>query len=233
MKAFQCTTVLFLGTLVTGPMPPQAAAGAGANISREDIEWLDVWLPHTNDAQLPRVLLIGDSITRGYYPDVEKALGTRAYVGRLSTSKSLGDPALIKEIELTLSEQSYQAIHFNNWLHGSGYSEKKYAQALDQVLAVLRRYAPRACIVWASTTDLAKGFQGDHPSMARVIERNRIAAGWATANGIPIDDLFSIAAQHAEYHVPDGVHFTPQGNAALAAQVAKTIGACLAKSEKR
>ena len=29
---------------------------------REDIEWLNVWLPHTNDRDLPRVLLIGNSL---------------------------------------------------------------------------------------------------------------------------------------------------------------------------
>ena len=29
---------------------------------REDIEWLDVWMPHTNDTLLPRVLYIGNSI---------------------------------------------------------------------------------------------------------------------------------------------------------------------------
>jgi hypothetical protein len=46
-----------------------------------------VSLPHTNDHQLPRVLLIGDSITGGYYSDVEKALAGRAYVARLSTSR--------------------------------------------------------------------------------------------------------------------------------------------------
>lgn len=40
----------------------------------EDIERLDVWLPHTNDQQLPRVLLIGDSTTRGYYNRVNRAV---------------------------------------------------------------------------------------------------------------------------------------------------------------
>lgn len=58
---------------------------------RETVEWIDVWLPHTNDDKLPRVLLIGNSITRGYYPKVEKLLKGKAYVARLTTSKSLGD----------------------------------------------------------------------------------------------------------------------------------------------
>ncbi len=87
-----------LGLLALGgPVSAQGPTATGAGISkvsRDDIEWLDVWLPHPNDNDLPRVLLIGDSITRGYYPEVEKALAGRAYVGRLTPSKSLGDPGL-------------------------------------------------------------------------------------------------------------------------------------------
>lgn len=41
-------------------------------VVREDTEWCDVWLPHNNDTDLPHVLLIGDSITRGYGAEVEK-----------------------------------------------------------------------------------------------------------------------------------------------------------------
>ena len=58
-----------------------------AGIQAGPLEWLDVSLPHTNDHQLPRVLLIGHSITRGYYPDAEKALAGRAYVARLRTCR--------------------------------------------------------------------------------------------------------------------------------------------------
>jgi len=139
---------LFVGVLALTGMAraqtPEVATAHAHRISREDIEWLDVWLPHTNDHGLPHVLLIGDSITRGYYPEVEKALAGRAYVGRLSTSKSLGDSALLKEIALILGGGHYQVIHFNNGLHGSGYSEAAYAQALPSVRAVFRRFAPGA-----------------------------------------------------------------------------------------
>jgi hypothetical protein len=127
---------------------------------------------------------------RGYYPEVEKALAGRAYVGRLSTSKSLGDPALLKEIALILGEGHYQVIHFNNGLHGSRYSEAAYAQALSSVSAVFRRFAPRARVIWESTTDLLPSFEGDPPALPRIIERNRLASLWAAKNGIHVDDLF-------------------------------------------
>jgi hypothetical protein len=36
--------------------------------ARESIEWCDIWVSHANETNLPRVLLIGDSITRAYFP---------------------------------------------------------------------------------------------------------------------------------------------------------------------
>ena len=63
-------------------------AGTPAPV-REDTEWLDVWLPDTNARDLPRVLLIGDSITHGYYPEVRAHLKGRAYVARLTTSQTI------------------------------------------------------------------------------------------------------------------------------------------------
>src|SRR5690348_16931782 len=71
---------------------------------RESIEWCDIWISHANETNLPRVLLIGDSIARDYYPEVEKQLAGKAFVARLATSRFVADPVLLKEIELVLGE---------------------------------------------------------------------------------------------------------------------------------
>src|SRR6266853_2664666 len=70
--------------------------------ARESIEWCDIWISHANQTNLPRVLLIGDSITRAYYPEVEKHLEGKAYVARLATSRFVADPVRLKEIALVL-----------------------------------------------------------------------------------------------------------------------------------
>jgi hypothetical protein len=85
------------------------------------------------------VLLIGDSITRAYGKAVEANLKGKAYVGRMATSKSLGDPALLGEVALVLQEQRLDVIHFNNGMHGDGYSEEQYAAALPARIEMLRR----------------------------------------------------------------------------------------------
>jgi hypothetical protein len=72
----------FLGLLVLTGMAqaqtPEVATTQPHGVSREDIEWLDAWLPHTNDHGLPYVLLIGDSITRGSRAD-ERWCATRSF----------------------------------------------------------------------------------------------------------------------------------------------------------
>ena len=69
---------------------PHRMIGAGTSAPvREDIEWLDVWLPESNARDLPRVLLIGESITRGYFPEVQARLQAQAYVARLTAPQTI------------------------------------------------------------------------------------------------------------------------------------------------
>jgi hypothetical protein len=205
------------------------AAAAQKPAVRENIEWLDVWLPNTNNHDLPRVLLIGDSIARDYGKPVEANLKGKAYVGRMATSKSLGDPALLDQVALVLQEQSFDVIHFNNGMHGNGYTEEEYAAALPALVATLRRYAPNAKLIWASTTDVRRRnhIEEADPKTDRIVQRNRAAAAILQKETIPIDDLFSAVNGHPEYHMPDGVHFNEKGSEILAAQVSASVGKLL------
>ncbi len=202
-----------------------ALAATPQHVTRENIEWLDVWLPDTNVHDLPRVLLIGDSITRGYGKQVEALLHGKAYVGRLATSKSLSDPALLDQVALIVQEQRFEIIHCNNGMHGEGYSEEEYAAALPQLVATLRRYAPDAKLILATTTDVRRrgNLQEVDGKTARIVQRNRSVAALAAREHIPVDDLFPLVQDHPEYHAADGVHFNEQGYQVLAAQVAASI----------
>src|SRR3984885_11339417 len=96
--------------------------------AKESIEWCDIWISHANETNLPRVLLIGDSITRAYYPDVEKRIAGKAYVARLSSSAFISDPTLLMQIKMVLSQYKFDVIHFNNGMHGWRHSEKEYEE---------------------------------------------------------------------------------------------------------
>ena len=117
---------------------------AQKNVHREDIEWCNTWMVNVNSNDLPHVLLIGNSITGIYGGEVEKGLKGKAYCSRLTTSKSLGDPMYLKEVEMALQHNTYKIIHFNNGLHGAEYTEDEYMRDFPKLIALLKKYSPKA-----------------------------------------------------------------------------------------
>jgi lysophospholipase L1-like esterase len=194
-------------------------------VPREGTEWCNIWMPNANKHDLPRVLLIGDSVTQGYGPDVEKVLAGKAYVARLATSRCVGDPVLHAELSAVLSAETFDVIHFNNGLHGIGaVSEKEYPEFLPQMLAHIRQLAPKAKLIWANSTPshVNGKFEQLAPNNANVTERNRIATELMKKEGIPVDDLYALTLPHPEW-CSDGLHYKPEGKAAQGAQVAAEV----------
>ncbi len=215
--ALAATSALLLAAAAAADDPPR--------VVRENVEWLDVWIPGNNTAGQPRVLLVGDSITRGYYKAVEDSLKGKAIVCRLATSKSLGDPGLLDEVRLVLGQAKFDVVHFNNGMHGWGYTEAEYAKAVPELIAVLRKGAPAAKLVWGHTTPVRVAGRTDQvdPKTDRVKARNAAAAAVMAKAGIPVNDLYAAVADRPELFSADGVHLTAKGSAALGEQVAAHV----------
>jgi hypothetical protein len=222
MKKLFCAVVAFamLTLVARAGVPPSAF---------ESIEWCDLWISHANETNLPRVLLIGDSITRDYYPEVEKKLAGRAFVARLSSSAFISDPLLLKQIEMVLGSMKFDVIHFNNGMHGWQHSDAEYAAAFPAYLKTIQHCAPSAKMIWANTTPLKVSPANASPNEAadsRIAARNAIAQKCVRSAGVTVDDLFSPMSGHPELH-RDNVHFNSQGIALQSAQVAAEIGSAL------
>jgi lysophospholipase L1-like esterase len=202
-----------------------ASAADPPRVVRENIEWLDVWVPGNSVKDQPRVLLIGDSITRGYYKTVEDKLKGKAVVCRLTTSKSLGDPALLDEVKLVLGQARFDVIHSNNGMHGWGYTEEEYAKAVPDLVAAIRKGAPGAKLVWANTTPVRVAGKVEQldPKTDRVKARNKAAAEVMNKEKIPTNDLFALVADKPELFSNDGVHLNAKGSAAMGEQVASHV----------
>lgn len=200
-------------------VPPEVAPSA-----RESIEWCDIWISHANETNLPRVLLIGDSITRDYYHGVEKHLEGKAYVARLATSRFASDPVLLQEIALVLDNTKFDVIHFNNGMHGWQHSEAEYQTAFPELVKTIRAHAPQAKLICATTTPLKESKPGSAlvASDERIAERNRIALECVHGKDIAVDDLNVLMQGHPEYH-SDNVHFNDGGIQIQAQQVAERI----------
>ena len=196
---------------------------AAAPPAREAIEWCDVWITHANETNLPRVLLIGDSIARDYYPEVEKRFAGKAFVGRLATSRFVADPVLLKEIESVLSGAKFDVILFNNGMHGWQHSETEYRIAFPKLIKTIRAHAPKARLIWATTTPLRSGKDVTYDTKAeysdkRIAARNALAAEVVAAQKLPTVDLNAAVRGRPELH-SDNVHFNGQGSQVLATQV--------------
>lgn len=200
---------------------------------RERIEWIDIWVTDADKDDLPRVLLVGDSITRGYFGGVEKHLAGKAYCARLTTSKCVSDSTFTDDLLLLLKQYKFSAIHFNNGLHGWGYSEEQYRDGLLKTVAAVKNHSGGAKLIWATTTPVREkdDLQKFAERTERVKVRNKLAAEIMKNNGVSTDDLFELVSDHPAWQSTDGVHFNAKGNEALAKQVAESVSKELRQAE--
>ncbi len=219
--------MLVIVALVLGIKPSQAVKPVSVP---EEIEWTwEVRPPHP-DATLPNVLLLGDSISRNYFPEVTKDLSGVANVYLMAISTSVGDPRLPHQIAefKAMENVPFRVVHFNNGMHGWSYTETQYKAAFPELLRRARTLAGKdGALVWATITPVKpNAFNG--ATNPRVNERNRIALDFVRAAGIPVDDQHTLMMQHLDLY-EDTVHFGPTGANLMGDQAAATIRAALHK----
>jgi hypothetical protein len=217
--------------------PIQNSLKAQAPTSKlEEIEWTWEVRPDAADPKLPNVLLLGDSITRNYFPEVKRQLNGVANVYLMATSTSLGDPRLPHQIEEFAQAEAvtFRVVHFNNGMHGWIYTEQEYQAAFPSLLLELRAIAPKASFIWANTTPVKKdkdpGDPKPGPTNARIEARNAIAQASLKSTGITTDDQHTLMTQHTDLY-QDTVHFNEQGSAIQGKQAAQLIRESLMSSK--
>jgi hypothetical protein len=208
-----------------------AVATAQKSVSiPEEIEWTWEVRPAHADPQLPNVLLLGDSISRNYFPEVTKDLAGIANVYLMAVSTSVGDPLLRRQITefAEMEKVHFRVVHFNNGMHGWEYSEAQYKAAFPDLLRSVRSLAGKdGVLIWANITPVKpNAFNG--ATNPRIDERNRIALEQVQAEGIAVDDQHALMMKHLDLY-EDTVHFGPAGANLMGDQAAGTIRAGLRK----
>ncbi|MBQ4479636.1 MAG: SGNH/GDSL hydrolase family protein [Victivallales bacterium] len=193
---------------------------------REPIEWSQFYWYATDQPELPRVLLIGDSIVVGSHGAVAERLSGKATIGMMATSKIVGDPGFLLDLELALSDYLPQVIVFNNGLHGRDYDDAFYRDGLVVALERLQAKCPHAKLLWRSSTPVTA--EGDptkpDPVVNALVERrNRIATEVMAERNIPVLDVYPLLLNHPEYRVPDGYHYKAEGYNCIADFLAPRI----------
>ena len=176
---------------------------------------------------LPRVLLIGDSVSRGYTLAARKALAGKANVHR--APENCGPSANgLKKLDIWLAGAKWDVIHFNFGIHDRSTPPADYQQRLETLVA--RMKATGAKVIWASTTPVPADTKDGPKAAEQIVEKNRIAAEVMAKQGVAIDDLFTFITPHlAKVQNPKDVHFNGDGYDLLGKQVAEMIGQTLSK----
>lgn len=197
-------------------------------------------------AELPNVLILGDSISIGYTNAVRKGLQGTANVSRAKAN--CGDTARgIERIDAWLGDTDWDVIHFN-WglwdlcyrnpeIKGQGNRDKaigtistplpEYKENLEML--VRRMQQTGATLIWASTTFVPVGeagrFIGDD------LNYNSAAEKIMQDHGVVINDLHTLTKNFPEelFVKPGDVHFTREGSQKLADQVVEVISLELAR----
>lgn len=194
---------------------------APQRIEREAIEWCDIWIPFAHQSDKPRVLLIGDSITQGYYNRVSAHLNGKVYCARFATSACVADPAFLLQLQSLLTQYEFDVIHFNNGIHGMGYTEEEYREGYIKALKYVLKESPSSKLILVLTTPTNTKSPSDHLN-PRINERNEIVQELAGELSAEVNDLHSITLGHPEYY-SDDVHYKAEAIELQAKQVADQI----------
>ena len=179
-----------------------------------------------DDPKLPRVLLIGDSVSRGYTQPTRVALAGKANVHRAPAN--CGPTASgLKNLDVWLGAGKWDVIHFNFGIHDRATPAADYVKRLEEIVARLEKTGAK--LIWASTTPIP-----DNPAQKQtaqsVVDKNALAAEVMKKHGIPTDDLFgAMTPRLKEFQPPLDVHYTGAGYDFLGAKVGESVLAVLAR----
>ena len=237
-KAVLCVmAVLALCLAVLIPQAPGADA-AKAKAKKAD----SATAPIEEVPGLPRVLLIGDSISMGYTPPVRELLKGKANVVHPPENCS-STVVGVKRLDVWLGDKKWDVIHFNFGLHDLKYIVddkgtmgtvengkqwvplEEYEKNLRQIVERLKKTGAK--LIWCSTTPVPEGAAGRVPGDE--VKYNQAAAKVMTECGVETDDLYAVAAKAKDIQQPKNVHFTGEGYKQLAAVAVAKIEKALAK----
>jgi lysophospholipase L1-like esterase len=188
-----------------------------------------VLVPIKDVPGLPRVLLIGDSISMGYTTPVRKLLEGKANVHRIPQN---GGPTKngIANIDKWLGDGKWDVIHFNWGIHDLKIMEdgKRQVESADYEKnlrdLVAKMKATGAKLIWATTTAIPDAQLVPNRKFGDVKEYNEIAAKVMKENGIAVDDLNAhMAPEFDRLHNPNDLHYGKEGYEFLGKQVAAEI----------
>jgi hypothetical protein len=204
--------------------------------------------PIIDDPKLPRVLIIGDSVSVAYTLDVRKNLAGVANVHRIaanggSTRTALGDYGMVRWLK---PGEKWDVIHFNEGLHDLSYrfpddrdkndkgeyasptnggrpnvSLEQYEKNLRLIVARLKQTGAK--LIFGSTTPVPESDAAKYVKDSE-LPYNVVAKKVMAEEGVTWNDLWAaVKPRQDQLQGKRNVHFMASGSTLLAKQVAEAI----------
>lgn len=233
-KTIRLMLLMLMGCLLIG------TAATPSNAQQKKKKLPPVLAPIEDDPALPRVLIIGDSISIGYTLNTRAMLKGEANLHRPPTNCGPTTKGF-EQLSDWLGEDKWDVIHFNWGLHDLKYMNEKgtlvevskgkqqvppkqYEKNMDALVQRLKKTGAK--LIWRNTTPVPEGAKGRLP--ADVLKYNEAAARVMDKHEVQIHDLYSFAKEHEkEIQRNKDVHYTNEGSKKLAEQVVAVIKAAL------
>ena len=212
----------------------------------------------TDDPKLPRVLLMGDSVSIAYLPTVRKELEGVANVHRVAancgaTKTALEYYGLVRWIK---EGEAWDVIVFNHGLHDASYrfpdgndkdkdgnyaspargckpyvSVEDYEKNLHSIVGILKKTGAK--LFFCTTTPIPDSLAEKYVENS---ERpyNEVAARVMQEEGVVVVDLWAtVKPEQDKLQIPRNVHFGEEGSRVLGTRVAEAIRSALDAGSKQ
>ncbi len=199
--------------------------------------FLDPFANPVDDPALPRVLIVGDSISIGYTPRVRKLLQGKANVHRPNTNCRWSAYGA-KHIDQWVGDSDWDVVHFNfglwdwyGWSQPVKATPESYASSLETIVTQLKAKTDATLIFGVTTPPCI----GPEKKVKFVVSEDRAKAFNDAAitvmnqHGVTINNLYEVIGdERAKYQKgKDDVHYNDAGRDVLAEAVAGKITAAL------
>ncbi len=180
---------------------------------------ITAWDYVEDDPALPRVLIIGDSISRGCTLPVRTALKGKVNVHRAPANCGPTRYGLEK-LDIWLGSGKWDLVVINFGIHDRRTPTETYTANLEKMM---ERIKPRTTkIVWLTSTPVP---EGANEYVEGSIDRlNGAATPLMQRLGIPVIDLHAhISPKLEEFQLPKNCHFKEEGYGYMGAFIAENI----------
>lgn len=186
----------------------------------ERIEWIRSWCEDTDKHDLPRLLVIGDSITDGTQIPLRKRLAGRCYVDCLTTSYALDNPLYAGLVKSFVTDCRYDIVQYNFGLHGAHITPRSFAPRVEKILSMIQNNAGAVYIANVTAVFTPDNERPDKAWAKRIDARNRIYRDTSDKLGIRLFDWYTPSfGMPRAYRTPDGVHYTDEGYVIFAERI--------------